>query len=160
MNYNEETIIGDEKISLSKEESKLVADFHKDRIAFAFLEDGSLACNIHDQREHRVYLKEDFGVTDELFEKLVRGYIKPGRIVFYQSSHFTKLEEDVMQYIDTIGVLAVQSFGSGKYEIWNGVAVGKPGEEWNPISIPYVLNLDLRFSKGRHSLYKTNLEGM
>lgn len=158
MNYNKETKIGDKKISLSPEESKLITNFHNGRVAFAFLEDGALACNIHDQREHRVYLKEDFGVSDEQFEKLVRGYIKPGRIVFYKSSHFAKVDEDVINYIDTVGVLAVQSFGAGKYEIWNGVCIGNPGEEWKPMSIPHIVDLGLKFSKGRHSLYVYKLE--
>ena len=28
---------------------------------------------------------------------------------------------------------ALEFFGSGKYEIWNGLKIGKFGEEWQPI---------------------------
>lgn len=152
MIYNKKTKIGDADIELSEKETKDVSKFHKSRIAFAFLEDGTMACNVNDEREHRVYLEEDFGVDEERFQKLVRGYIKPGRIVFYKSSKFLMIDEDIMPYIEHVGVLAVQSFGHGRYEVWNGVTVGKPGDEWEPVEVLCTIDLDLTFSRKKHDL--------
>ena len=73
MNYNEVTIINGKQITLTPKEQKEVGTFHKSRIAFAILSDGKCAVNIKDIREHRVYLQEDFGISFEEFENLVRG---------------------------------------------------------------------------------------
>lgn len=152
MIYNKTTKIGDSEIELSENETEGVSKFHKSRIAFAFLEDGTMACNVNDEREHRVYLEEDFGVNEERFQTLVRGYIKPGRIVFYRTLKFSRIDEDIMPYIEHVGVLAVQTYGMGRYEVWNGVKVGKPGEEWEPQEVSCILDLDLIFSRKKHDL--------
>lgn len=152
MIYNKKTKIGTSDIELSEKETEDVTKFHKSRIAFAFLEDGTMACNTNDEREHRVYLEEDIGVNEERFQNLVRGYIKPGRIVFYRTSKFLMIEEDLMPYIEHVGVLVVQSYGKGKYEVWNGVMIGTPGEEWEPVEVLGILDLDLTFSRRKVDL--------
>ena len=138
---NEETIINGKNVKLSQKEQKGVAKFHKSRIAFSviFKEDGSydLAINTRDEREHRVYLQEDFGITDEIFETLIRGYIKHGKIMFYVSSHFNPALPEILteQLMKDLLLIAKREFGAGEYIIGNGVKVGKPGEEWQPIEI-------------------------
>ena len=140
--YNEKTIINNQEINLTKEEQENVAKFHKSRIAFAviFNEDNTytLALNKRDEREHRVYLKEDFGITDEVFETLLRGYIKEGKIIFYITSYFKSVKQDLItkELINELLNVAKEEFGSGKYNIGNGLAVGLPGkEEWSPMQI-------------------------
>ena len=133
--YNKTTIINGKNVNLSKAEQEGVTKFHKSRIAFAVIErenDYVLAMNINDPREHRVYLKEDFGVDDETFEKLVRGYIKPGKINFYVSSHFYPVSKEKLtdRLISDVENVALREYGEGEYSIGNGVVVGKPGEEW------------------------------
>lgn len=136
---NENTIINGQMVNLSKEEQCDVTNFHKSRIAFAviFNNDDSynLAINIKDAREHRVYLQQDFGINDEVFESLVRGYIKHEKIVFYISSHFHPVAPEILtdQLIKDLLLIAGDMFGPGEYMIGNGVKVGKPGEEWAPI---------------------------
>ena len=135
--YNKTTIINGKNVNLSKTEQEGVTKFHKSRIAFAVIERENnyvLAMNINDPREHRVYLKEDFGVDDETFEKLVRGYIKPGKINFYVSSHFYPVPKEKLtdRLIGDIEDVALREYGEGEYSIGNGVVVGKPGEEWLP----------------------------
>lgn len=152
MIYNKKTKIGNSEVELTEKETEDVSKFHKSRIAFAFLEDGTMACNVNDEREHRVYLEEDFGVDEERFQKLVRGYIKPGRIVFYRSSKFLMIDEDVMPYMEHVGVLAVQSYGHGRYDVWNGLMIGKPGDEWEPMEVLCTVDLDLTFSRKKHDL--------
>jgi hypothetical protein len=144
---NERTIINGQEVDLSKEEQAGVTEFHESRIAFAVIpkEDGGydLAINTRDAREHRVYLREDFGITDELIDTLVRGYIKRGKVMFYVSSYFKPAEREALtaQLIVDLLRIAEEEFGSGKYMVGNGVRIGKPGEEWPPIEVigSYVL---------------------
>lgn len=152
MIYNKQTKIGNSNLELTEEETEGVSKFNKSRIAFAFLEDGTMACNVNDEREHRVYLEEDFGVNEERFQKLIRGYIKPGRIVFYRTLDFLMINEDIMPYIEHLGVLAVQKYGAGRYEVWNGLIIGKPGEEWAPQEVLCTIDLSLTFSRKKHDL--------
>ncbi|MDD2239023.1 MAG: hypothetical protein PHH51_03990 [Bacilli bacterium] len=134
---NKNTIINNKKIELSEDEQKGVTVFHKSRTAFAIIFDKNnndyyLAFNKKDAREHRVYLKEDFGITDDKFENLIRGYIKPGKINFYISSFFKPIEIDILteEIIRDLLLVAKEDFGIGEYEIGNGLIVGKPGGEW------------------------------
>ncbi len=133
MPYNQVTTIDDKEIWLTAEEKKQVDNFHKSRIAFAFLSDGRCALNIHDVREHKIYLQEDFGVSFAEFENLIRGFIIRGRIVFYKSSAFLPIENISPQHFAVVYEKAVEFFGKGEYEVWNGLKVGKLGEQWQPI---------------------------
>ena len=133
MSCNETTIINGKQIALTPKEKKMVDEFHKSRIAFAFLDDGRCAINVKDVREHKIYLQEDFGISFDEFENLTRGYIKPGRIVFYKTSEFAPIENITEKVLSVISEKALEFFGPGKYEIWNGLKIGKPGEEWKPI---------------------------
>lgn len=149
---NEKTVINGQMINLSKEEQCAVTDFHKSRIAFAviFKNDDSydLAINMKDAREHRVYLQQDFGITDEVFESLIRGYIKQGKIMFYVSSHFHPVALGIItdQLIKDLLLIAKEMFGPGEYMIGNGVKVGNPEEEWPPIDIigSYTVELQMK----------------
>lgn len=140
--YNKTTLIQGQKVILSDTESKKVDDFHKSRVAFAILKDGRCAINVKDCREHRVYLQEDFGISFEEFEGLIRGYIKSGRITFYQSSKFLPVENLSDNMLEMVYQQAVKFFGSGKYEIWNGLKVADIGEEWKPLKIVKSVYLD------------------
>lgn len=138
---NERTIINGEERDLNKEEQKGVADFHNSRVAFAIIGDKNnyqLAINVHDPREHRVYLKEDFGIDDEKFETLMRGYIKEGKINFYITSYFEKIDfnEISEEMLSDLLNLAKKEFSPGVYTIGNGLVVGVPGgPEWPPREI-------------------------
>ena len=133
MVYNETTVVDGKEIILTAEEKKGVDEFHKSRVAFAILNDGRCAINVKDIREHKVYLQEDFWVSFEEFETLVRGFIKPGRIVFYKTLSFIPIENISEEILDIISGKAMEFFGAGKYEIWNGLKIGKLGEEWEPV---------------------------
>lgn len=150
--YNERTIINGNDVKLTEEEQTNVTKFHKSRIAFAVIEkdnDYVLAMNINDPREHRVYLKEDFNVDDEMFETLVRGYIKPGKINIYVSSHFYKVPSERIndKLLNDLLEVALNEYGEGEYIIGNGVNVGKPGEEWPPIEIIKKSDLRVKIKK-------------
>lgn len=143
MTYNKNTIINGKNINLTGQESKMVASFHKSRIAFAFLNDEQCVININDQREHRVYLQEEYNISTPEFEQLNRGYIKAGKIVFYKTSSFNKIDNISPTMLKSVLQIAKQYYGLGKYEIWNGLKIGKIGEEWNtPLEIVSVINID------------------
>lgn len=133
MSYNETTIINGKQIKLTSDEKKEVEKFHKSRIAFAFLNDGQCVINVNDVREHKVYLKEDFGISFEEFEHLIRGFIKLGRIVFYRTLAFFPIENITKETLSIVSGKALEFFGSGEYEIWNGLEIGQLGQEWEPI---------------------------
>lgn len=133
MEYNQQTVVQGRLITLTPEEKLYVEAFHQSRVAFAFLKDGTCALNVKDKREHKVYLKEDFGVSEEEFETLTRGYIKSGRIVFYKTLNFLPVENLSTEVLKTVSEKAFTFFGSGKYEIWNGIQVGQLGQEWPPV---------------------------
>ena len=153
---NEKTIINGKEVELDKNEQENVTKFHKSRVAFAVIENDNgyeLAMNLNDPREHRVYLKEDFGIDDELFETLIRGYIKPGKINFYVSSSFLQVERKKLteQLIMDVLKVATDTYGDDDYLIGNGVIVGKPGEEWQPIEIIKKCNVKLKKKRiGEH----------
>lgn len=143
MTYNKNTIINGKNINLTGQESKMVASFHKSRIAFVFLNDEQCVININDQREHRVYLQEEYNISTPEFEQLNRGYIKAGKIVFYKTSSFNKIDNISPTMLKSVLQIAKQYYGLGKYEIWNGLKIGKIGEEWNtPLEIVSVINID------------------
>jgi hypothetical protein len=140
MVYNEKTIVGGKEIVLSGSDKQAVETFHLSRVAFAFVDDKCLT-NVHDVREHKVYLQEDHGVTDEEFETLTRGYIKPGRIVFYTTLNFNRVEEITDDQLDKVCELAGSTFGTGDYEVWNGVKIQKEFGDWPPIEIVQTVHL-------------------
>ena len=143
--YNKSAILEGKEITFTAKEQKDISKFHKSRVAFTQYQ-GKLLVNEFDEREHRVYCREDFGIDDELFETLIRGYIKPGRIVFYITSYHSKVPDervDELMIRDAV-ILAKKHFGEGMYELWNGVIVGKPGDEWPPVSIIGNITVELK----------------
>ena len=140
--YNQNTIIGDKIVNLTNEEKSNVATFHQSRVAFSYLPNNDIVTLINDEREHRVWLKEDYNIDDETFESLIRGYIKDRRIVIYISSNFDSINKsDIPKVIKDISKFVLKYFGNGIYEIWNGVNIGKPGKIWTAKNIPWAVNI-------------------
>ena len=113
MPHNETTIKNGKQIILTSEEKTKVDEFHKSRIAFAFLNDGRCAINVKDVREHKTYLQEDFGISFDEFENLTRGYIKPGRIVFYKTSGFIPIESITEKVLSIVSEKALENMKFG-----------------------------------------------
>lgn len=131
------------------------AEFHKSRIAFAILSNGEYVITKNDEREHIVWLREDYDISDEEFETLVRGYIKPGKIMFYKSSSFSPIKDErlLLKYIEEyIGITVLQNFKEGIYSVSNGVKIGKIGEEWEAYSSPYIVNISGSFTRKIHNI--------
>lgn len=105
--------------------------YHKSRIAFAELSQTKLVITEGDTRGHKQWLQEDYGVTDDKFEELVRGYIKDNRIVVYKGSDFrTANDEEVFDVLHKLRLVEPKMVDT--YEIYSGVLVGEVGREWEP----------------------------
>lgn len=153
--YNQNIKIGGDTINLNNEEMNNVSSFHKSRIAFSYLPDKTIATTIDDEREHRVWLKEDHNIDDETFEQLIRGYIqvKNKKIVIYRSSNFNSISDsEIKTTINDIAILALQYAGDGLYEVWNGVIINKPGEIWSARDIPYTVKISGNFKRRKHNI--------
>lgn len=129
-------IINQKNVILNKDEISNAAKFHKERVAFAFI---NKTCvfneDSNDDRDHQHWLCEDYGLSIKDFEKCIRGYMKPGKIFIYQSSHFTKVDLNNLTAMDIITLIVQyrKHYQTEQIELYNGVQIGKVGEEWNGI---------------------------
>ena len=113
-----------------------VEKFHRSRVMFALV-NGKLEVATHDARGHHEWLTEDYGISDKEFGRIPRGYIKDNKVQLYKGLAFAKIEEkdELNLIIDEIARYISNEAYSGVYTIYNGVEVGKPGEEWKPQEI-------------------------
>ena len=127
-------IINKNTIELSDKEMEGAANFHKRRIAFAFV-DGQCRFNdnLDDDRDHQHWVCEDYGLTKDEFENLIRGYMLPGKIVLYQSSHFLEVDLSKLSVEDLLILLHTykKTYKEELATIYNGVKIGVVGEEWS-----------------------------
>lgn len=87
------------------------------RTVFAIYNNECITMNVKTDMEHRIHLKKNFGVLPDDYAHLIRGYIIPGKIIFYKTTGFKKIDdipEDVMKLVITA---AIKIFSFGKYEI-------------------------------------------
>ena len=126
-------IINKDTIELSDKEMEGAANFHKRRIAFAFV-DGQCRFNSNsdDDRDHQHWVCEDYGLTKDEFENLIRGYMLPGKIVLYQSSHFSEINLSELSAADVLTLLSTykKAYQSSYVTLYNGAKIGVVGEEW------------------------------
>lgn len=132
-------LIKGKMVELTDEEKKNTENFHRNRIAFVWLNGELLVNNPHDDRDHQHWLLEDYGVPIEQFEKLPRGYMIKDRIQLFISSNHSQISKTdlrlPMSYIIELREIYREHFPENEGRVWvyNGVTVGKPGEIWPPI---------------------------
>lgn len=138
MEIIKDSLINGVRRTLSDAEAKDADTFHRERFAFAWV-DGILTFNENnnDGRDHEHWLKEDFGITEEQFENINRGYMKPTYIQLFKGSSFKPVDTSEISVSDFKKLCEVHGsrYGTDKVEIRNGVKVGKVGEIWPPISV-------------------------
>lgn len=130
-------LVNDKLVELTVEEKESEKRYHISRIAFAFVY-GELELLINDERDHMQWLREDFSIKDKaIFDSIVRGYIKCNEIYLYKTSNFYPIEnsELTLDMIHSLlNIARVKSNNEYKsYIFYNGVKVGKIGEQWKPI---------------------------
>lgn len=107
--------------------------FHLSRAMFAILPSGEFVSLNSDARGHKEWLAKDYGISDEQFETIVRGYVKGSQIIGYKGSDFKHDQEvvdamtlhlkDIIRLLPPITTVV---------NLYSGVTVGEVGEEWQP----------------------------
>ncbi len=119
--------------NLTPEEVKSAVKFHKSRVAFAELPNGKVVTLQNDPREHRDWLKEDYGINTEDSELLIRGYTKDNKIIFYKGMEFKPVnnKQRIFEIVDILGEIAENK------DVYDGVVIGSIGKEWKPMNKIY-----------------------
>lgn len=128
-------IIKGKSIELNAEEISGAAEFHKNRIAFGdVLGEYRFNTNKLDDRDHQHWICEDYGLSVDEFESIIRGYMVDGEVYFYRGSDFRCVNEYEINLDNLYKVLEVykENFASNEVNIYNGVHIGKVGERWLP----------------------------
>ena len=89
------------------------------RNVFAIYKDTCITKNVTGDIEHRIYLKREFGVSADDYNQLVRGYIKPGQVIFYKTNGYI-ISDDIPAKVLTLLLLKhIELFGHGEVKIYN-----------------------------------------
>lgn len=137
-----DVVINNKRQELSNDEMSKAADFHKNRIAFAFV-NKKIVFNTdsNDDRDHMHWIMEDYNLTQSEFETLNRGYISEGKIFLHKGTSFDKVMlndislEDIVQLIDKHN----DFFSRETILVYNGMKIGKIGEIWKPLSCIFII---------------------
>lgn len=88
------------------------------RDVFAVHNNECIVMNVRTDMEHRIHLKKNFGISPGDYDKLIRGYMKPGQIILYKTTGFTKIN-DIPEYaLHVISLEASKLFGNMAYKIY------------------------------------------
>lgn len=111
-----------------------VADnrFHKSRVAFVEVE-GKTKFLKNSDMSHKEWVDKEFGITDEEFEKMVRGYIKDGEIYLYVGKGFRTTPELESRVRELTVEICKETNMERPKAVYCGMNVGKVGEVWTPI---------------------------
>lgn len=104
-------------------------EFHKSRIAFVIL-DGEIKYLKNSDMSHKEWC-DSLGISDEVFQSLVRGYVYNGMIVYYCGDF--KYDETVINIAVDTNERIASELGLEDYSVYCGCAKGNIGEIWKPI---------------------------
>ena len=94
--------------------------------------------NLHlvdnDERSHKEWLEQDFGLNQNHFNDINRGCIKDSIIMVYKGQNFTQISENELSKI-IIMVAHKLKLDLTTYTVYNGVKVGAIGETWGAIKV-------------------------
>lgn len=132
---NDKALINKKEIVLERHEIEKAAAFHKERVAFALIKDRFVFNNNpNDERDHQNWLCEDYQMSIEEFEHIIRGYMKPGIIILYHSSNFDCIDLSLFTVSNLQQILDEYRnfFKTEAVTVYNGVIIGMVGEIWPP----------------------------
>lgn len=126
--------IGIETANKSVSSQKSESDFHKSRLAFAFI-GSKLYSTSNDSRSHSEWLEQDLKVSTGEYEYLIRGYISDNKIYIYTGSKFEPVELSLitLDKLKRLLELANRYNAHDNYMVYNGMKVGYIGEGSKPI---------------------------
>lgn len=114
-----------------------VKEFHRKRIMFAYINNQFVEF-INDDRNHLTALKEDYHISDEEFKHIIRGYYLNNEIYIYQGFDFAPVpihKYPVEMMDDLIGIADEHAEEHDSVEIFNGLKIGRIGEQWKPTQL-------------------------
>lgn len=94
-------------------------DNHSGREVFAIYDNKCIAMNVKTDMAHRIYFKKTFGMPTNDYAKLIRGYIKPGKIIFYKTTGFTKVADIPEDILKLVLFKAFEIFGKIEFNLYN-----------------------------------------
>ena len=135
-------VLNGKKIEVTDEEYDAAVKFHLGRRIFIWppSETYKLVINEpNDERDHYQWSREDLGISDLGFEFSPRGYMDPNGIYIYIGFGHCEIEGwrlDQMNLYSSFKKLAQvhrQTYGpKDLIPVYNGVVMGKIGEQWPP----------------------------
>ena len=138
-----DALLNGQVILLSDTEVTRAADFHKNRYAFAFMNNTIVFNNNpNDDRDHQHWLLDEFGISPVEFENIPRGYMKKDRIQLFVGSNFSPIDKSILTRENISILLAAhhKRYASKVVPIYNGVRIGKVGDIWPPVETIGVFN--------------------
>lgn len=138
-----DALLSGQVILLSDTEITRAADFHKNRYAFAFMNNTIIFNNNpNDDRDHQHWLLDEFGISPVEFENIPRGYMKKDRIQLFVGSNFSPIDKSILTRENISILLAAhrKRYASKVVPIYNGVRIGKVGDIWPPVETIGVFN--------------------
>ena len=132
-----EALINGEWRKLTESETTAEANFHLNRVPFAWLNNHLVIMENPDTRDHQHWLCEDYHLSESEFEQTRRGYIMQGKIQFFIGSGFRPMDlsTNPIEILDLDELLSIHNrlFSPGVVKLYNGVHIGKIGDVWPPI---------------------------
>ena len=89
------------------------------KTVFAIHNNECITMKVKTDIEHRLLLRNKYGVSPDKYNDLIRGYMNPGQIVFYLTDGFSAVSDIPQEMLDLILLKAASIFGDGEYKLYN-----------------------------------------
>ena len=132
--------INGKDIELNEVDKSDAENFHRKRIAFCYV-DNIIRFNVdrNDDRDHQHWITEDYNISRDEFESLIRGYISKDSIVVYRGTDFRCVLESDLEFLKLDLGKIVSNYkkfynsSNNVLALYNGVKIGRVGYIWKPI---------------------------
>ncbi len=111
--------------------------FHKSRIAFMII-DGELVYLSDSGMSHREWYVS-LGLDESLFDSIVRGYYKSGKVLFYKGNF--ECDDEVINCAASYGNEVKEYVDDENALVYAGVIKGEIGQAWEPL---YLVKTEVR----------------
>lgn len=108
-------------------------DFTEKRIPFIVFGDKDIWFNHTPKGTCKEWALSSFPITEEDFEKCIRGYIMEDRVQFFRGSNYEACQING-RVLDMVAQEYKATYGKYPAEYHSGVVVGEVGEVWPPIN--------------------------
>ena len=107
------------KVVMSSEYGVVGEVKETNRNVFAICDNECVTMNVRTDMEHRIHLKKRYGVSPDDYANLIRGYISPGKIIFYKAAGFTKANDIPTDVLKLVVSKSIDLYGPIECELYN-----------------------------------------